>query len=110
MNMKLLALAEKIDGARRAANGISEAAMQTGVYGQLVVALMETLRLAAGDERGTRMYAYMVETGETVQSARRATEPARPEPQPIPEHGDREYRQAQHVMDWTPERYGGRKA
>ncbi|URM86994.1 hypothetical protein SEA_RUCHI_26 [Arthrobacter phage Ruchi] len=23
--------------------------------------------------------------------------------------GDREYLQAQHVMDWTPERYGGRK-
>ena len=82
MKMKLLALAEQIDAARNAANGISEAAMQTGVYGQLVVALMETLRLAAGDERGVRMYAYMVETGEGVKEARRATEPATPMREP----------------------------
>jgi hypothetical protein len=77
MNMKLLALAEQIDAARNAANGISEAAMQTGIYGHLVVALIEALKLAAGNERGIRMYAYMVETGEGVQEARRATEPAK---------------------------------
>lgn len=75
MKMNLLALAEQIDAARIASNGIDEAAMQTGVYGQLAMALMETLRLAAGDERGIRMYAHIVETGETVHSARRATEP-----------------------------------
>lgn len=78
MKMKLLALAEQIDTARNAANGIDATAMQTGVYGQLASALLETLMLAAGDERGVRMYAYIIETGEGVKEARRITEPARP--------------------------------
>lgn len=107
--VSLLPLAESLDAARLLANSNPITAPQSGVYGTVSVALRDTLAKMAGISRGERMYEHLIEDGMTVAEARRATEPATPMPEPTSEHGDREYRQLQHEMAWTPERYGGRK-
>lgn len=110
MKVSLIPLAEQIDEARIAANANEATAPQTGVYGHLSIALQAILKLMTGDVyRAEQMYQLILD-GATVREARRDTEPARPMREPeVPPKGDREYRQAQHELDWTPERYGGRK-
>lgn len=80
--VSLLPLAESLDAARQLANASPVTAPQSGVYGQVSIALRDTLAKMAGISRGERMYDHLIEDGMTVAEARRATEPALPAPEP----------------------------
>jgi hypothetical protein len=67
MNKELLKLAEQINAARIAANGIEETSWQGGVYGTLSQALVDTLELIVG-QRAMDAYGVILD-GNTVEQA-----------------------------------------
>ena len=66
----LIELAEMLDKARMLANSIDTAAPQTGVYGKIHVALIDTLTLITEDySKALDVYSSMMENGNTVREA-----------------------------------------
>lgn len=68
MTAELIALAEAIEVARKAANANESTARQSGVYGDLTDALAKTLYLVLGPH-GTKDALYAISEGVTVQEA-----------------------------------------
>lgn len=66
----LIELAETLDKARLQANAIEEAAPQRGVYGDIHIALVNTLALITDDHEA--VYASIMEDGNTVRQALKA--------------------------------------
>ncbi len=66
----LIKLAETLDDARQQANANDAAAPQSGVYGAIRVALVDTLTLITKDyDKAKDVYASIMENGNTVRQA-----------------------------------------